>query len=134
VASAGVLLAKYHDACETSTTNERSDGTKFAPVNCPISGRCCNWRPRHVSIWINPIGRTFVITEQGFEVIEQMIIISTKINDRILRNISAEHKRITEDVLYTVKQNLKEVLTEIARQGPPDEFGSQLLNTTAPLL
>jgi DNA-binding MarR family transcriptional regulator len=74
------------------------------------------------------------ITEQGFEVIEQMITISAKINDRILRNISPEHKRITEDVLYAVKQNLKEVLTEIARTGPPEEFGSQLLDATAPLV
>jgi DNA-binding MarR family transcriptional regulator len=68
------------------------------------------------------------ITEQGYDVIEQMIVIAAKLNERILRNVPAEHQAIAEDVLYAVKQNLKEVAAETARSGPAEEFGSQLAN------
>ncbi len=66
------------------------------------------------------------ITEQGFDVIQKMIAISTKINDRILRNITPEQQRVTEEVLYTVKQNLKKIVAETLESGRAEEFGSQL--------
>jgi len=66
------------------------------------------------------------ITEQGYEVIEQMIVIAAQLNERILRNVAPEHQAIAENVLYVVKQNLKEIAAETARSGPAEEFGSQL--------
>ncbi len=71
------------------------------------------------------------ITEQGFSVIQKMIAISTKINERILRNITPEQQRITEDVLYTVKQNLKEIVAETNVSGRAEEFGSQIMDVDA---
>jgi len=68
------------------------------------------------------------ITAQGYEVIEQMVVIAARLNDRIMRNVLPEHQLIAEDVLYTVKQNLKEIASEHARTGPAEEFGSQLAN------
>ena len=70
------------------------------------------------------IKRVF-ITEQGFEVLQHMIALSAKINDRILENVSREERAICEEVLYKVKRNLKEVVKETS-QNWQEEFGSQL--------
>jgi MarR family transcriptional regulator, transcriptional regulator for hemolysin len=66
------------------------------------------------------------ITEQGFEVIRQMIIVAQKLNTRILKSVSAEHQQITEDVLFQVKQNMREILEESDNRGKSEEFGSRL--------
>ena len=71
------------------------------------------------------------ITGQGFEVIQKMIAIATKVNERILRDITPEHQRITENVLYAVKKNLKEIAAEGSTGGRAEEFGSQLAELDA---
>jgi DNA-binding MarR family transcriptional regulator len=58
------------------------------------------------------------ITEQGYEVIRQMIKVGAKLNERILAKVSDKHQQITEDVLFQVKENLKEILREFQQQGP----------------
>ena len=65
------------------------------------------------------------ITKQGYDVLQCMIEISTKLNDRILQNVSQEDRVVCEEVLYKVKKNLKEVLQETS-QNRQEEFGSQL--------
>ncbi len=54
------------------------------------------------------------ITEQGFEVIRQMILVGTELNERILGNVSPRDLQICEDVLFKVKENLKALLREMA--------------------
>ncbi|MDD2796251.1 MarR family winged helix-turn-helix transcriptional regulator [Acidocella sp.] len=71
------------------------------------------------------------ITGQGFEVVQKMIEIATKVNERILRNITPEQQRITEDVLYAVKKNLKEIAAEGNTSGRAEKFGSQLAELNA---
>lgn len=70
------------------------------------------------------IKRVF-ITELGYEVLEQMIVIAKALNERILRDVSREERLLCESVLYKVKQNLKEILAESADL-EQEEFGSQL--------
>lgn len=65
------------------------------------------------------------ITEQGYDVLQYMIEISTKLNDRIMHNVSNEDRLVCEQVLYKVKRNLKEILKETS-QNAQEEFGSQL--------
>jgi DNA-binding MarR family transcriptional regulator len=52
------------------------------------------------------------ITEQGYEVIRQMILVATELNDRILGNVSPKDQQVAEEVLFKVKENLKNVLRE----------------------
>ncbi len=54
------------------------------------------------------------ITEQGFEVIRQMILVGTELNERILGNVSPRDLQICEDVLFKVKEILKALLREMA--------------------
>jgi DNA-binding MarR family transcriptional regulator len=65
------------------------------------------------------------ITEQGVAVIRQMMVVSAAINERILRNIAPEYQRIAEEVLFSMKQNLKEIAAETA-QDATEAFGSGL--------
>lgn len=73
------------------------------------------------------IKRVF-ITKQGYDVLQQMIDVATKLNERTLSNVSREDRLICEDVLFKVKQNLKEVLKETSLNWQ-EEFGSQLGDT-----
>ncbi|MET0546575.1 MAG: MarR family transcriptional regulator [Caulobacterales bacterium] len=66
------------------------------------------------------------ITEQGFEVIRQMIIVASKINQRILKGVSPEELQFAEDVLIKVKNKIREILNENGERGKLVEFGSQL--------
>jgi DNA-binding MarR family transcriptional regulator len=54
------------------------------------------------------------ITEQGYEVIRQMILVGSELNERILGNVSPRDLQICEDVLFKVKENLKALLREMA--------------------
>ncbi len=53
------------------------------------------------------------ITEQGYKVIAQMIQVGTRLNVRILETINAKNQKIAEDVLSTVKENLKKIMREM---------------------
>jgi DNA-binding MarR family transcriptional regulator len=66
------------------------------------------------------------ITEQGFEVIQLMIAVSSKVNKRITKGVSAAEMEIVERALMRVKHNLKTILAEAAREGAIEEFGSQI--------
>jgi DNA-binding MarR family transcriptional regulator len=54
------------------------------------------------------------ITEQGYEVIRQMILVGSELNERILGNVTPRDLQICEDVLFKVKENLKTLLRELA--------------------
>ena len=54
-----------------------------------------------------------------------MMVVSAAINERILRNIAPEYQRIAEEVLFSMKQNLKEIAAETA-QDATEAFGSGL--------
>jgi DNA-binding MarR family transcriptional regulator len=66
------------------------------------------------------------ITEQGYEVIRQMVTVASTLDKRILEGVEPEHQKIAEDVLRKVKENMKQVLREAGERGKPEQFGSQL--------
>ncbi len=76
------------------------------------------------------IKRVF-ITKQGFEVLQEIITIAAVLNDRTLRDVSREDQLVCEEVLFKVKQNLKEVLAETA-QFAQEQFGSHLAEMETP--
>ncbi len=56
--------------------------------------------------------RRVFITDKGYEVIAEMQKAGTKLNKSILKGVSAEHMRITENALATVKANIRQLLLE----------------------
>jgi MarR family transcriptional regulator for hemolysin len=66
------------------------------------------------------------ITEQGYEVIRQMIGVAARVNERILADIPTEHLTIVEEAMFTVKETLKQILRENSERGKLEGFGSQL--------
>lgn len=63
------------------------------------------------------------ITEMGYNTIHAMIDVAQVMNDEILVGISDEDRRITEDTLMKVKENLKRMISKNrrGRQGKADE-------------
>jgi hypothetical protein len=69
-------------------------------------------------------------------VLTKMIVIARAPNERILHDVSREERLLCEDVVYKVKQNLKEILAENANL-EQEEFGgllSDLENTHSCLM
>ena len=65
------------------------------------------------------------ITPLGFEVLDKMIGVTAKLNQRIYENISPARQKMVEEVLFDVKQNLKTILAElggIRLEEVPDEL------------
>lgn len=60
------------------------------------------------------------ITEQGFEMLSQMMDVSAELNDLILQGVSREDLAITEGVLMKVKNNIR----ELTRVRKPTELQS----------
>ena len=64
------------------------------------------------------------ITEQGYQIIRLMMVLSSKINRRTLRGVPAHEVEIVERVLMHVKANLKDLMNESS--GAMEKFGSQI--------
>lgn len=58
------------------------------------------------------------ITEQGFEMLAEMIQVAEELNDRILEGVSPEELALTESVLMRVKENIKTVTGEVPGRKP----------------
>lgn len=56
--------------------------------------------------------RRVFITDKGFEVIAEMQKAGTKLNKSILKGVSTEDQRTTENTLATVKANIRQMLME----------------------
>lgn len=56
--------------------------------------------------------RRVFITDKGFEVIAEMQKAGTKLNKSILKGVSIEDQRTTENTLATVKANIRQMLME----------------------
>lgn len=57
------------------------------------------------------------ITEQGYNVIQLMIEVSSEVNKRVLSDSTAEEVAICEQVLSRAKKQLKEILAEQMKAG-----------------
>lgn len=66
------------------------------------------------------------ITEQGFAVIQTMIVVSGKINRRMLKGLTPIEVETVERVMLLVKSNLKEMGRELESSGQQAEFGSKI--------
>lgn len=58
------------------------------------------------------------ITEQGYEMLDQMIYVAEDLNNRIMSGISAEDVATAESVLVRVKENIKEAIRIAPASGP----------------
>jgi len=61
--------------------------------------------------------RRVYVTGLGFEVIGRMAAVSAGMDERMMRNVAPDDQRVTQEVMFIIKQNLKEMVAETARDG-----------------
>lgn len=61
------------------------------------------------------------ITDRGYAVLQEIIVIAGEMNGRILAGIGEDEQRLCESVLAKLKVNLKEMLAETGQQAGMDE-------------
>lgn len=63
------------------------------------------------------------ITQQGFDMLGQMIAVSTELNDLILKDVSSAEAATADSVLLRVKNNIRELIKESGVEGSSIKSG-----------